>query len=84
MALKQNTVTTHGISVNSAYCRVESISLSGKTALGFYVRKYVEKEKPFFEEKYHSCKYDMHGQNPFKQAYEHLKTLDEFEGATDC
>lgn len=27
---------------------------------------------------------DMEGDNPLKQAYEHLKTLPEFEGAEDC
>lgn len=27
---------------------------------------------------------DLNGLNPIKQAYEHLKTLPEFAGATDC
>ena len=27
---------------------------------------------------------DLNGPNPIKQAYEHLKTLPEFEGAEDC
>jgi hypothetical protein len=27
---------------------------------------------------------DLDGPNPIKQAYEHLKTLPEFEGAEDC
>jgi hypothetical protein len=32
----------------------------------------------------HGCPYDIEGDNPIKQAYEHLKTLPEFEGAIDC
>jgi len=28
--------------------------------------------------------YDLEGENPIKQAYQHLKTLPEFEGAEDC
>ncbi|PBJ02120.1 hypothetical protein BSF40_52190 [Pseudomonas sp. ACN5] len=28
--------------------------------------------------------YDLNGENPFVQAYEHLKTLPEFEGCLDC
>lgn len=30
------------------------------------------------------CDYDLNGANPIKQAYLHLKSLPEFEGAIDC
>lgn len=84
MALKKTTATVHGLTASDAYHRVEAVSLIGKDQISFYVRSYVQQDKPFFAEQTINSLYDMDGENPFKQAYEHLKTLPEFAGAIDC
>jgi len=84
MALQKNTVTVHGIKLNFAYYRVENVSIKGKETLCFYLRVYADKEKQFFQEQVFTASYNIAGDNPIKQAYEHLKTLPEFANATDC
>ena len=82
MALVKNIELENGIKVDEAYIRVESPSIT-KGKIIFTARKYVSTDKPFFAEEVIECKYDIEGNNPFKQAYEHLKTLDEFKDAKD-
>lgn len=84
MAIKLTKKTVTGLTAPDAYHRVENLSLSNKQQMTFAVRSYAGTENPSFSENYHSCPYDIDGGNPFKQAYEHLKTLPEFAGATDC
>jgi len=84
MALLKTVSTVHGFEAVNAYHRVEFVSLVNKEQINFYVRSYVAKDKPFFTEQVLSCAYALEGENPIKQAYEHLKTLSEFSGATDC
>lgn len=73
-----------GITVLSAYVRIDSISIR-KGAIGNAVVKFfVEPNKAPFESRDFIFPYDLDGPNPIKQAYEHLKTLPEFEGAEDC
>lgn len=31
----------------------------------------------------HACAYDLEGENPMKQAYAHIKTLPQYDGAQD-
>ena len=83
MALKQNTETQYGFVVNDAYIRVQTANVS-KDKMTFSVFLYADKEKPSFDSKVFSCAYEINGLNPIAQAYEHLKTLPEFAGATDC
>jgi len=83
MALQKTVTTAHGIEVNNAYHRVENLSLPEKTRMTFVVRSKVDPKKPAFSSKEFSFAYDIDGQNPIKQAYEYLKTLPEFAGATD-
>jgi len=83
MAISKNFETQHGITIQNAYVRVESINAT-KQQMTFSVSFYANKEKPFFEAKVFSCAYEILGENPIKQAYEHLKTLPEFAGAIDC
>jgi len=83
MALKKTINTKHGIDVNDAYHRVESVQLREKTQLMFAVRSYADPSKQAIDEKIVSCAYNLNGDNPIKQAYEHLKTLPEFAGAAD-
>ena len=84
MALNTSIETNEGVVVRNAYCRVEQIAIT-KTHVSFALKCYVdpEKYKKFHGESY-VCDYDLDGANPITQAYEHLKTLPEFEGATDC
>jgi len=84
MAFSKTSETVYGITINNAYHRVESVSLSGKDRINFHVRSYVSPDKAFFAEQVLSSAYLLDGANPIKQAYEYLKTLPEFEGAIDC
>lgn len=84
MALAKTVLTVHGFKAVNAYHRVESVKLESKTAMSFHIRSYTATDKPFFEENVLSCAYEIDGNNPIAQAYEHLKTLPEFAGATDC
>ena len=67
----------------AAYIRVASVDVRKDTAVATvaYLTKDTFRELssalvPF--------PYDLDGENPIKQAYQHLKTLPEFEGAEDC
>lgn len=82
MAIMKNIELENGIKVDGAYLRVENISLN-KTDISFNIRKYVDKNKSFFSEDYLTCLYNIEGENPFIQAYEYLKTLEEFKDAED-
>lgn len=85
MALKKTVKTQQGFDAINAYHRVESLNLIDKTRMFFQVRSYKESEGlPSFSDAAYEAVYDLQGQNPIAQAYEHLKTLPEFAGATDC
>jgi hypothetical protein len=84
MALSKTTTTQHGFEAINAYHRVESVSISGKTKIGFWLKSYKNIESTPFAEKAMVAPYDLEKSNPIKQAYEHLKTLPEFAGAIDC
>ena len=83
MALQHNVTTASGIEIGAAYSRVESIRLLNKNEIEFSLRSYVRADLPFFMETPYTFSYDIAGENPIKQAYEHLKTLPEFAGAAD-
>ncbi len=83
MALTKNIELVTGINVADAYLRVEEISLT-KASLIFHLREYTEQSKPFFNEAVFNCSYDIAGENPIKQAYDHLKLLPEFADAVDA
>lgn len=76
--------TVHGLEIASAYHRVEALELTAKSSMRFLVRAYVSEGKPFASESVHVAAYDIDGENPIRQAYLHLKSLPEFESATDC
>jgi hypothetical protein len=84
MALKKTVITAHGIEAHNAYHRVESLSLETKYKIQFRVRSSVDGVLPHFADLALECEYRIDGDNPIKQAYEHLKTLPEFADATDC
>jgi hypothetical protein len=86
MALQLNKAikTEHGFEVTEAYCRVEDVKVN-KTTAYCVLRKYKDNTGvSHFAEDGIAYSYALNGGNPIKQAYDYLKTLPEFEGATDC
>lgn len=83
MALQKTTQTRFGISVPNAYHRVEFLTLERKDAMRFNLRSYASVEMPPFDEAAFEAPFDINGDNPIRQAYEHLKSLPEFNDAED-
>lgn len=84
MAIKIDTVTPHGFKADAAYCRVEDVTVNktqGYCVLRFYKDAGTQVS---FKEQGIAFIYDMEGENPIKQAYEHIKKMPEFLGAMDC
>lgn len=65
------------------YGRVVNIS-GNKESLNFKLIKMSAKDGVLIEEQDYSFKPDLSGANFIAQAYNHLKTLPEFSGSTDC
>jgi hypothetical protein len=84
MALEKTVTSPCGFKALAAYHRVEGVSLTDKVTIVFHVRSYKEQGKPFFAEQVVQAAYDINGENPFRQAYDHLKTLPDFQDAEDC
>jgi len=84
MALQKTIATVHGFEAINAYHRVEGVLLVGKNEIKFHIRSYKTPSDPFFKENIVTSVYDIEGKNPIKQAYEYLKTTQDFSGATDC
>ena len=82
MALKQN-VTHKGLLATDAYMKVTQFT-GDKSKIDFQVTVFDESQTHELEMRYFSLAYDLDGDNPIKQSYEHLKTLPEFLGAIDC
>ncbi len=82
MALKIST-TYRGINVEGAYCRVSDVDLT-KSVMDFKIENRANETSEAFSVSEFTCPYDIAGENPIKQAYAHLKTLPEFDGAVDC
>lgn len=84
MALQKQTQSVHGFDAPQAYHRVEGVSVS-KSEIEFRLRSYKDasSDTSFADEGF-VCSYDIAGDNPIKQAYEHLKTLPEFADAADA
>lgn len=84
MAIEKTVTTPHGIAVKNAQHRVEGLSIVGKNKISFCVRSSVDGVLPHFSDVDYQCAYSLDGKNPIKQAYEYLKTLDNFSSAVDC
>lgn len=85
MALKKTITTASGLIATDAYIRIEGPKLVGKNAVEFEAVCYVNDQHnvPFYATR-HTAEYDIDGSNPFKQAYDHLKTMPHFADAVDC
>lgn len=84
MALSKSVTTPQGFEANNAYHKIGIVSIDNKDTLVFSVTLHKEKNSSNFKQMSFSCSYDIDGNNPIKQAYEHLKTPPDFAGATDC
>lgn len=82
MALLKNT-TFKGISISDAYFRVCSVDMT-KVAMSFTVEICASSTDDALSYRYYSCEYNIDGSNPIEQAYDHLKTLKEYDGFKDC
>lgn len=83
MALSKTVTTETGITVQNAYIRVSNIRVHGKQALVFDVCVHADENSPAIEKRRGSSLYDMNGDNPFIQAYQHLKQTPDYFGAGD-
>jgi hypothetical protein len=85
--LKQYTETkenfTGTLSIPNAYWRVNSVS-GDKVSCQICVGVYPVADGALVAEKNYYFKPSMNGSNFIAQAYNHLKTLPAFAGATDC
>lgn len=72
------------ITFNKAYHRITRID-GDKNLISFYVDVFKTNEATSsLSQTKHSFQPVLNGNNFIAQAYEHLKTLPEFAGATDC
>ena len=84
MALRINTMFKN-IPINQAYVTVELPQISlDKSTVEFGVWYRTERGQEQFHAESLSAPYTLSADDPFKQAYEYLKTLPEFIGCTDC
>jgi|APSaa5957512535_1039671.scaffolds.fasta_scaffold51932_1 hypothetical protein len=83
MALQKTVTTNNGFDAPDAYHRVEGIEFINKTTMRFRIRSHKATGLSPFADEGAECAYDVNGENPFAQAYAHLKTLTEFTGASD-
>jgi hypothetical protein len=68
---------------NNAYITVQTVFCT-KSDMSMNVLIYKEQNGLVIDAKQYFSSLDLTGLNPIKQAYGYLKTLPEFEGATDC
>lgn len=84
MALRK-TVDFKNITVPGAYIRVSTSTIHpGNSKMEFWTNIMVSPEAESFDCFSEQCAYNLEGGNPIRQAYDHLKTLERFQGAEDC
>ena len=83
MALSKTIQTNFGVEIQNAYHRVSGITLKNKTSMDVEVSIYANTDSKPVSVKGYLADYDLSGSNPIAQAYEHLKTLPDFDGASD-
>lgn len=85
MALKKTVPAPFGFVAADAYHKVERITHVEKDSIDFHLNSYKSKgDSNYFGNRILRCAYDMDGVNPWKQAYAHVRTLDDFRDAADC
>lgn len=82
MALQQTT-EFKGLQVINGYYRIWGVSIK-KDSISFGLELLTTSTGERLDSTSLECSYNINGENPFKQAYEYLKTLPEFVDAVDC
>lgn len=86
LSKKINVKTNIGINVDVlAYIKIKKVEVVKSTAMVFidFKKDQHDTDEPF-KVAFLNFEYDMEKANPIRQAYEHMKTLDEYAGAEDC
>jgi hypothetical protein len=71
------------VAFENAYCKVNKQE-GTKNSVSFDVNFLTAKDGQIIDSKIYQFTPDLSGSNFIRQAYDHLKTLPEFAGATDC
>tara|TARA_R110000796_G_scaffold49051_2_gene117423 strand:+ start:884 stop:1147 length:264 start_codon:yes stop_codon:yes gene_type:complete len=86
MALQMNYTTQdqfgNNVVLSNCYIKISKVS-GDKNTVSAYVDFTVNADDGSVLQRLHRFSPDMDGDNFIRQAYEHLKTLSEFSGATD-
>lgn len=88
MALQKELESETGAVFSEAYYRIDNIKLSKAEGLWISVNVYINEaafnnEKEPIQLKNYRVGYNPNGGEPLTQAYEYMKTLPEYDGATD-
>ena len=87
MALtKQITLVSNfgdSVSFDKTYIKVDSL-VGNKEQMRVYVSTYKKQNEQLISRKNYSFTPDLTGKNFIAQAYDYIKTLPDFSGATDC
>jgi hypothetical protein len=86
MALKKSFEVSPGLMAQEAYFRVNNVNIVYGEPASATVHVYASSEhtgKPV-QVRCYGFAHTLEGDNAIRQAYDHLKTLPEFAGATDC
>lgn len=84
MALKK-TIEFKGVPIVDAYIRVSMLTIhAGNTRMDFGVQTMANAESETIFYFSQETAYSLAGENPISQAYAHLKTLEQYQGAEDC
>lgn len=84
MALKLSKKLNNGLVIENTYCKICSIYNLDKEQMVCNVSFSKDKDSsPFYSEN-RAIHYTVEGENPFIQAYEHIKTLEDFKDSEDC
>ncbi len=68
--------------IENAYIRVDRSEVT-KNTMSTEVGIYESADGKKLKVSFYGSSYNLDGDNPIKQAYQHIKTLPEFTGATD-
>jgi hypothetical protein len=82
MALSKN-IRYKGLEINETYIKVLKFE-GDKENLYFTIGYFIDKDEDSLQVKTFNFKYIIDGSNPVAQAYEYLKTLEEYSDAKDC
>ena len=84
MALQKDITTSNGIELKDAYIRVYGVDCATKDHALAKIGVQAAKDKPVVDQYVATFTLNLNGANAFAQAYEHIKTMPVFAGATDC